>query len=86
MNLHHISQISIIAEGIETKEELSKLIELGVSFGQGYFIQKPKPSLLPISEDVIEVIVDENNCKRSKSLNRKSDTFVWQYFYPLYKL
>ena len=78
-----LSQISIIAEGIETKEELSKLIELGVSYGQGYFIQKPKPTLFPISEDVIEVIVNENKRKRSKSLNRKSRYICREYFYPL---
>ena len=78
-----LSQISIIAEGIETKEELCKLIELGVSYGQGYFIQKPKPTLLPISDDVIEIIVNENNRKRNKSLNRKSDTFVGNISTPL---
>ena len=78
-----LSQISIIAEGIETKEELCKLIELGVRYGQGYFIQKPKPTLLPISDDVIEIIVNENNRKRNKSLNRITDTFVGNISTPL---
>ena len=86
MNLHHYSQINIIAEGIETKDELVKLIELGVRFGQGYFIQKPKSNLLPIRNDVIELIVDENKRKRSKSLNRKTDTFVGNISTPLQTL
>ena len=81
-----LSQINIIAEGIETKEELSKLIELGVHFGQGYFIQKPKPNLLPIREEVIEVIVNENKRKQSKSLNRITDTFVGNISTPLQTL
>ncbi len=70
------SQIHIIAEGIETKEELTKLIELGVRFGQGYYIQKPNSNLLPIREEVIALIVDENKRKQSQSFNRITDTFV----------
>ncbi|WP_049794782.1 EAL domain-containing protein [Aliarcobacter butzleri] len=31
-----------VAEGIETKEQEDKLIELGVDFGQGYLFSKPK--------------------------------------------
>lgn len=31
----------IIAEGIETKEELSVLMDLGVHYGQGYLLAKP---------------------------------------------
>lgn len=70
------SQIHIIAEGIETKEELAKVIELGVRFGQGYYIQKPNSSLLPIREEVIALIVDENKRKQMQSFNRIKDTFV----------
>jgi len=39
---------SVIAEGIETKAELDKLIEIGVQYGQGFFLAKPgypKPSI-----------------------------------------
>lgn len=77
------SQINIIAEGIETKEELSTLVKLGVGFGQGYFIQKPNVKLLPIKKEVIKVIEDENNRKQSQSLNRKSDIFVGNISTPL---
>jgi EAL domain-containing protein (putative c-di-GMP-specific phosphodiesterase class I) len=31
----------LIAEGIETEEELNGLVRLGVSFGQGYLSGKP---------------------------------------------
>ena len=32
----------IVAEGIETKQELDKLRELGIDYGQGYYLGKPK--------------------------------------------
>ncbi len=41
VELSHISNISLIAEGVETKEELITLINLGVQYAQGYFFQKP---------------------------------------------
>lgn len=36
---------SIIAEGIETRAELDKLRELGIPYGQGYYLGRPKASL-----------------------------------------
>jgi EAL domain-containing protein (putative c-di-GMP-specific phosphodiesterase class I) len=35
--------MEIIAEGIETKAELDTLLELGVPYGQGFFLAKPGP-------------------------------------------
>lgn len=34
---------AIVAEGIETSEELATLRELGVAFGQGFFLARPGP-------------------------------------------
>lgn len=31
----------VIAEGIETQEDLDKLLELGVKYGQGFYLGKP---------------------------------------------
>jgi EAL domain-containing protein (putative c-di-GMP-specific phosphodiesterase class I) len=33
----------VIAEGIETAEELATLIDLGVGCGQGYHLARPAP-------------------------------------------
>lgn len=33
----------IVAEGIETREEMEALCELGVDYGQGYFLARPGP-------------------------------------------
>jgi EAL domain-containing protein (putative c-di-GMP-specific phosphodiesterase class I)/AmiR/NasT family two-component response regulator len=35
--------IAIIAEGIETREELDTLLALGVPFGQGFYLAEPAP-------------------------------------------
>ncbi len=35
--------MAIVAEGIETKEELATLLALGVGFGQGFFLALPAP-------------------------------------------
>lgn len=43
--------IKVIAEGIETEEELVALVELKVDYGQGYFIGYPKAKFESISYD-----------------------------------
>jgi EAL domain-containing protein (putative c-di-GMP-specific phosphodiesterase class I) len=39
----------IIAEGIETEAELQKVIDLGIDYGQGFFIAKPNNPIPPIT-------------------------------------
>jgi EAL domain-containing protein (putative c-di-GMP-specific phosphodiesterase class I) len=41
----------IIAEGIETREELETLRKLGVKFGQGFLLAKPAPTLTEVHLD-----------------------------------
>lgn len=41
---------AIVAEGIETAEELAALQRLGVSYGQGYYLGRPGP-LPPVGEE-----------------------------------
>lgn len=48
--------IKCIAEGIESKEELEKLISLGVDYGQGYLLDKPSEipdTYNPIAKELI---------------------------------
>ncbi|MEO8422286.1 MAG: EAL domain-containing protein [Actinomycetota bacterium] len=35
--------VAIVAEGIETREELDELVALGVPFGQGFYLAEPGP-------------------------------------------
>lgn len=44
--------ICLIAEGIETREELSALIQMGVDYGQGYLLGRPEGSFQPPREEI----------------------------------
>lgn len=42
MRLARMNNIKIIAEGIENEEEFEYLKSIGIKYGQGFYIQKPK--------------------------------------------
>ncbi|WP_196600856.1 GGDEF domain-containing protein [Pectinatus frisingensis] len=65
----HAANIKIIAEGIERKEELELLIELGIDYGQGFFLAKPKPRLEEISDCVVGQIKKAYENKEIISMN-----------------
>lgn len=52
----HKRNMLIIAEGLETEEELKKSLELGVDLLQGYFLAKPGETPPPISDAALRVI------------------------------
>lgn len=55
----HSENISLIAEGIETIDELIKLVHLGVDYGQGYFLGKPDKKLQQPSPSIVQIIKNE---------------------------
>lgn len=46
----------IVAEGIETEQELQRVIKLGVHYGQGYLLAKPHPSPKAVTDHIRDVI------------------------------
>lgn len=75
LKFSEITNIDIIAEGIETEEELRTLIDLGVQYGQGYLIQKPIESIKPINREIVEKIKYYN--KRREELKKgKVEDFI----------
>lgn len=52
--------IKIVAEGIETEDELKTVIRLGVDLLQGYFLCKPDFDVSTIPEDKVETILRLN--------------------------
>ena len=53
--------IKILAEGVETKEELDKVIELGVDLIQGFYTAKPNKEVVEtIDPEISEYILEEN--------------------------
>lgn len=66
----------LIAEGIETKEELLKLIEIGVHYGQGFYLQKPDSDILPIPDDICSTIHEANEKKNSIMEKMSSEIYI----------
>ncbi|MDR1614416.1 MAG: EAL domain-containing protein [Campylobacteraceae bacterium] len=60
------ANIASIAEGIETQEELSVVIKLGVDYGQGFFIGIPKREFDPIDKNKANLIAT----MRSKTISK----------------
>ncbi len=69
--LYDISQITgsqLIAEGIETRDELDTLISLGIPYGQGFYLAKPGHKFTELSSSIRERIIDIN---RRQAVNRR---------------
>ena len=58
----HNSGILLIAEGIETQKEMEMLTDLGVQYGQGYYLAKPEPRLYFDNRQAVGEILEKNTC------------------------
>ncbi len=76
IELSHMANIHLIAEGIETIEEMETLINLGVHYGQGYFIQRPMEEMFPISSEVIQILKDINRKKNHTFGNQVNGIYI----------
>jgi EAL domain-containing protein (putative c-di-GMP-specific phosphodiesterase class I) len=65
VKLAEITNMKLIAEGIETEGELDTLINLGVYAGQGYFISRPAGTMLDTPCHVKEFISRYNRLKNN---------------------
>ncbi len=60
VSLAHNLKMDVVAEGIETVEQLNKLNEMGCEFGQGYYLSRPLDK-----EGIHELLNFENASKSS---------------------
>jgi diguanylate cyclase (GGDEF)-like protein len=60
--------IILIAEGIETEDELKTLIKLNVDLGQGYFLGIPQQMFSDITPEKIETIKNAHNKKYTEKI------------------
>ena len=58
-----------MAEGIENKEELEKLINLGVDMGQGFFLAKPNFPPVSISSEAIQILSVKKQSPKDLQIN-----------------
>lgn len=56
-----MTNMKIIAEGIETMEELATLMDIGVNYGQGFLLQRPSEVAQIINPAAVEYIKYKNN-------------------------
>lgn len=59
----HKRDMLIVAEGLETREELRKSLELGVDLLQGYFLARPAETPPPISREALQAIREFRHCQ-----------------------
>ncbi|MEG0842323.1 MAG: EAL domain-containing protein [Erysipelotrichaceae bacterium] len=52
----HSQNIKVIGEGVETKEEFIKLLELGIDYGQGFYIGRPSYEVATIDSEIKGII------------------------------
>ncbi len=55
--LGHALDLKIVAEGIETRDQLSSLLSMGCSLGQGYLFAKPSPAS-EMERSLCNVLID----------------------------
>jgi EAL domain-containing protein (putative c-di-GMP-specific phosphodiesterase class I) len=61
----HELNIRVVAEGVETEDDLRFSVEIGADFVQGYFLARPAQSAPPISTDAIRIL--EQLCHQAAS-------------------
>lgn len=52
--------VKVVCEGIETKEELEKLIEMGADYIQGFYVSRPMFEIEDVPEDIKKEIMGMN--------------------------
>ncbi len=73
VQLANDTSLRIIAEGIENREELNTLIDLGTHYGQGYYLQRPSECIKEIPVHIKNEIVT--------SKKKRISEFDYSYHY-----
>ena len=62
------TSFELIAEGIETEDELELLMKLGIDYGQGYLLERPGRDLMPIRQSIQKKITDSSNNELKRNI------------------
>lgn len=84
-SMYEFSKITgtyLIAEGIETRSELQTLINIGVHYGQGYYIKRPDSVVGCIDANVVDTIVEMNAQKNHIFGYNLSDVYIGNLCVP----
>jgi EAL domain-containing protein (putative c-di-GMP-specific phosphodiesterase class I)/GGDEF domain-containing protein len=80
VNLAHVLGVVVIAEGIETEEELAACREVGCDFAQGYFISRPMEDISKLRKKYEEV---ERTVRGRRRDDRTSERFISEHIEPI---
>jgi len=61
---------AIVAEGIETRDELAAVIDAGVTYGQGYYLGRPNDLFKPLRKSVQEILHQRFEHVRNRTTGR----------------
>lgn len=75
LSFSKVTNIKLIAEGIETVDEMNMLINIGVPYGQGYYLERPKPQFVEIPDRIKNQITASYGRKFSRYL-KNSETEI----------
>jgi len=64
-----VANMKMIAEGIETIDELHTLINIGIPYGQGYLLQRPAAQFVEVSPRVKEAIISKNHRRKQEAFH-----------------
>ncbi len=69
---HYAQQIGaqVIAEGLETRDELATVVEMGVPYGQGYLLGKPHDNFKPLRGEMRDFLREHLERRRSRVMGR----------------
>lgn len=76
VELSRMANIQLIAEGVETGDELATLINLGVQYAQGYFIQRPQSEILVPVPEVLSRIIELNRRRNHVYGNQVGNIYI----------
>lgn len=68
--------IALIAEGVETRGELTTLVNLGVQYAQGYFLRRPSEQILEAVPEVKDLILELNRKKKHLFGTQSSNIYI----------
>jgi diguanylate cyclase (GGDEF)-like protein len=68
--------IDLIAEGVETRQELETLVDLGVQYAQGYFLCRPNERIQETDPTAKELIVELNRRKKHVLGTQASNIYI----------
>ncbi|MEN4053878.1 bifunctional diguanylate cyclase/phosphodiesterase [Sulfurimonas sp. NWX79] len=83
INIAHTMGITVIAEGVETKEEYYICKEIGANLLQGYFVQKPTLDIANIQKNYLnikKIYEDDSRTHTANSIDSKQITYMVPLF------